>query len=97
MTDLTDRVRPSLVQAGWAIYSRDGGYLGDVLGADRDRLLLPQPENPRGRLELSTELVLEEEPAEMRARISLTEDEVSPRHEQIEPIPRPDGRGERGT
>jgi hypothetical protein len=37
MSDLTDRMRSSLVQVGWAIFSRDGEYLGDVLGAVHDR------------------------------------------------------------
>lgn len=86
MMDMSDMVRPSLVQSGWAIYSRDGAYLGDVLGADRDRFLLREPTDPDARLELSTELVLEEEPAEMRARISLAEDEVHVRHEHIRSI-----------
>lgn len=90
MMDMTERMRPSLVQAGWAIFSRDGEYLGDVLGADQDRLLLPEPGEPEGRLELPTDLVLEEEPAEMRARISLDEAEVNAAHERIGPIPRPE-------
>lgn len=90
MTHMSDpeQEQPSLVQAGWDIYCRDGGYLGMVLGADERRFLLPRPEARDERLEFDTELVIEEEPSEMRARISLERSEISDRHEHIGRIPR---------
>lgn len=94
MLDLTDRMRSSLVQVGWAIFSRDGEHLGDVLGAVHDRLLLPEPGEPEGRLELPTALVLDEDPVEMRARISLDAAEVGAALERDGSMPRP-AHGER--
>ncbi|MEX1294582.1 MAG: hypothetical protein AB1Z67_00285 [Candidatus Limnocylindrales bacterium] len=84
----TDDQRPSLVQAGWAIYSRDGELIGEALGADSDRFLVMATDGSERRLEIPVELVLEEEPGEMRARISLDEQEVGADHDEITSIPR---------
>lgn len=86
--DMTDVVRPTLVQAGWAIYSQDGAFMGEVLGADRDRFLLRAAIGSELRLEIPTKLIIEEEPNEMRARVGLDEGEISAEHEAIAPIPR---------
>jgi hypothetical protein len=88
MTDTLDGPRPSLVQAGWAIYSKDGELIGEVLGADHERFLLADLDRSDHRLEVPIALVLEEEPAEMRARISLDEQEIGADHDAITPIPR---------
>ena len=63
-----DAPDPVLVQAGWEVLSRDGKSLGEVLGADRDRFLIREADHATRRLEIPTELVVEQEPAEIRAR-----------------------------
>lgn len=86
--DMTDVVRPTLVQAGWAIYSQDGVFVGDVLGADQDRFLLREEDGSELRLQVPMELIIEEEPNEMRARVGLDEDEINAEHEGIALISR---------
>lgn len=79
---------PVLVQAGWEVLSRDGESLGEVLGADRVRFLVREDDHATRRLEIPTDLVVEQEPAEMRARIAIDANEVSAEHAAITRIPR---------
>ncbi len=88
MIDETDDVRPTLVQAGWAVYSKEGTFVGEVLGADERRFLLQDGQGSERRLEIPTEFITEEEPLEMRARISLAANEIGVGHEDIAAIPR---------
>lgn len=67
----------SLVQPGWHIYSRDGLLIGEVLVAD-ERFMHVRLEGEGDRnVEIDTDTIVEQEEPEMRARISLTADEIT--------------------
>ena len=81
MTDTHDdatRSGVALVQAGWDIYSKDGRRLGEVIAVNDQlmRLRLADSADERS-LEVGTDTIIEQDQAEMRARISLTADQVA--------------------
>ena len=88
MVDTTATPATSLVQAGWTVFSRDGEALGEVLGADERRFLLRDGDHPTRRLELSTELIVDLDAADMRAHLALDASEVTADHASIDRIPR---------
>lgn len=65
-----------LVQPGWHLFSKDGEALGEVVAADEKRIILRPERDADGRIEISTDTLIEQEEPEMRARISLMADEV---------------------
>ena len=76
--DDATRAGVPLVQAGWDIYSKDGRRLGEVVAVN-DRLMQLRLEGTGDErsLELRTDTIIEQDQAEMRARITLTADEVA--------------------
>ena len=66
------------LQAGWEIYSKDGRRLGEVIAVN-DQLMHLRLEGATDdrSLEMGTDTIVEQDQAEMRARISLTADEVA--------------------
>jgi hypothetical protein len=65
-----------LVQPGWHLYSKDGEALGEVVAADPTRIILRPEGADDERIEIRTDTLIEQEEAEMRARISLDASEV---------------------
>jgi hypothetical protein len=68
----------ALVQAGWDIYSKDGRRLGEVIAVNDQLMHLRLEDSADERsLEIGTDTIIEQDQAEMRARISLTADQVA--------------------
>lgn len=73
MDPSTDQRDVVLVQPGWHIYSRDGESLGEVLQVNQDTVDL---DRSGSRIKLSTDLLVEQEEGEMRARLSVDADAI---------------------
>jgi hypothetical protein len=65
-----------LVQPGWHIYSKDGVMLGEVLTVNERLMHIRLEDGDERSLELGVDAILEQSESEMRARISVTADEV---------------------
>lgn len=87
MTNMLDEPDPIRLQAGWQVFSRDGIDLGEVLGAGQDRFLIRAEGHATRRFQLPTELIAQEEPAQMRAQIRIDAADVRPDHRSIVSIP----------
>ena len=78
MHDDPARTGAILVQAGWHIYSKDGEMLGEVIVVNEQLMHIHlEGTGDERSLELGTDTIIEQDEPEMRARISLTADEVT--------------------
>jgi hypothetical protein len=70
-----------LVQPGWQIFSRDGEALGEVVAIDGRSMMLRGPGLEAPRYQIPADSIIEQEEAEMRARVSLDAADVAPANE----------------
>lgn len=69
MYDSSRDVDAVIVQAGWHLHTRDGDDLGEVVAADQARLVVLHEGE---RWQFATDLLREQEEAEMRATLDLS-------------------------
>lgn len=66
------------VQPGWHVFSRRGEALGEVIAVDGKDILLRGVGPGAPRYLIQADALIEQEEAEMRARVSLDRDDLIP-------------------